>query len=100
MADISNAELKKEIQGILKDADLDNTSAKKVILQRGYRWSFKGHSDHRIKLMVEKQLSTNHLNLPFLVSKTTFLQQVYFRCGCNCRRSLMWTWQIARRRFV
>ena len=30
MADISNAELKKEIQGILKDADLDNTSAKKV----------------------------------------------------------------------
>jgi len=33
MADISNAELKKEIQGILKDADLDNTSAKKVRLQ-------------------------------------------------------------------
>ena len=30
MADISNAELKKEIQEILKDADLDNTSAKKV----------------------------------------------------------------------
>ena len=30
MADISTADLKKEIQGILKDADLDNTSAKKV----------------------------------------------------------------------
>jgi len=33
MADISTADLKKEIQGILKDADLDNTSAKKVRLQ-------------------------------------------------------------------
>jgi len=33
MTDISNAELKKEIQEILKDADLDNTSAKKVRLQ-------------------------------------------------------------------
>jgi hypothetical protein len=30
MADISKADLKKEIQDILKDADLDNTSAKKV----------------------------------------------------------------------
>ena len=30
MADISKSELKKEIQEILKDADLDNTSAKKV----------------------------------------------------------------------
>ena len=30
MSDISKAELKKEIQEILKDADLDNTSAKKV----------------------------------------------------------------------
>jgi len=33
MADISKDELKKEIQDILKDADLDNTSAKKVRLQ-------------------------------------------------------------------
>jgi len=33
MSDISKAELKKEIQEILKDADLDNTSAKKVRLQ-------------------------------------------------------------------
>ena len=33
MADISKAELKKEIQVILKDADLDNTSAKKVRLE-------------------------------------------------------------------
>ena len=30
MSDISKADLKKEIQEILKDADLDNTSAKKV----------------------------------------------------------------------
>ena len=30
MADISKEDLKKEIQEILKDADLDNTSAKKV----------------------------------------------------------------------
>ena len=30
MADISKEQLKKEIQDILKDADLDNTSAKKV----------------------------------------------------------------------
>lgn len=30
MADISKEDLKKEIQDILKDADLDNTSAKKV----------------------------------------------------------------------
>ena len=36
MADISNAELKKEIQGILKDADLDNTSAKKVFQEAEY----------------------------------------------------------------
>ena len=33
MSDISKAELKKEIQAILKDADLDNTSAKKVRLE-------------------------------------------------------------------
>lgn len=33
MADISKETLKKEIQEILKDADLDNTSAKKVRLQ-------------------------------------------------------------------
>jgi len=33
MADISKEDLKKEIQEILKDADLDNTSAKKVRLQ-------------------------------------------------------------------
>eukprot|EP00092_Neocalanus_flemingeri_P037255 GFUD01040574.1.p2 GENE.GFUD01040574.1~~GFUD01040574.1.p2 ORF type:complete len:282 (-),score=127.91 GFUD01040574.1:1925-2770(-) len=33
MAEISKADLKKEIQLILKDADLDNTSAKKVRLQ-------------------------------------------------------------------
>jgi len=33
MADISKEELKKEIQAILKDADLDNTSAKKVRLE-------------------------------------------------------------------
>jgi len=33
MADIGKAELKKEIQAILKDADLDNTSAKKVRLE-------------------------------------------------------------------
>jgi len=33
MADISQENLKKEIQEILKDADLDNTSAKKVRLQ-------------------------------------------------------------------
>jgi len=33
MADISKEQLKKEIQDILKDADLDNTSAKKVRLQ-------------------------------------------------------------------
>jgi len=33
MADISKDELKKEIQAILKDADLDNTSAKKVRLE-------------------------------------------------------------------
>jgi len=33
MADISKEDLKKEIQDILKDADLDNTSAKKVRLQ-------------------------------------------------------------------
>jgi len=32
-SEISKAELKKEIQDILKDADLDNTSAKKVRLQ-------------------------------------------------------------------
>ena len=32
MADISKEDLKKEIQDILKDADLDNTSAKKVFL--------------------------------------------------------------------
>ena len=31
MADISKEDLKKEIQDILKDADLDNTSAKKVL---------------------------------------------------------------------
>ena len=31
MADITKEQLKKEIQEILKDADLDNTSAKKVI---------------------------------------------------------------------
>ena len=37
MADISNAELKKEIQGILKDADLDNTSAKKVIPRESFK---------------------------------------------------------------
>ena len=30
MSDISKEDLKKEIQEILKDADLDNTSAKKV----------------------------------------------------------------------
>jgi hypothetical protein len=30
MSEISKADLKKEIQEILKDADLDNTSAKKV----------------------------------------------------------------------
>ena len=30
MADITKEQLKKEIQEILKDADLDNTSAKKV----------------------------------------------------------------------
>ena len=30
--DITKEQLKKEIQDILKDADLDNTSAKKVIL--------------------------------------------------------------------
>lgn len=33
MADISKEDLKKEIQDILKDADLDNTSAKKVRLE-------------------------------------------------------------------
>jgi len=33
MADITKEQLKKEIQEILKDADLDNTSAKKVRLQ-------------------------------------------------------------------
>ena len=33
MADTSKADLKKEIQAILKDADLDNTSAKKVRLE-------------------------------------------------------------------
>lgn len=33
MSDISKEELKKEIEEILKDADLDNTSAKKVRLQ-------------------------------------------------------------------
>merc|ERR1712058_198260 len=33
MADISKEELKKEIEEILKDADLDNTSAKKVRIQ-------------------------------------------------------------------
>eukprot|EP00090_Calanus_glacialis_P020040 TRINITY_DN3081_c0_g1_i1.p1 TRINITY_DN3081_c0_g1~~TRINITY_DN3081_c0_g1_i1.p1 ORF type:complete len:278 (-),score=146.64 TRINITY_DN3081_c0_g1_i1:431-1264(-) len=33
MSEISKADLKKEIQEILKDADLDNTSAKKVRLQ-------------------------------------------------------------------
>lgn len=33
MSDISKEDLKKEIQDILKDADLDNTSAKKVRLQ-------------------------------------------------------------------
>jgi len=33
MADISKEDLKKEIQNILKDADLDNTSAKKVRLE-------------------------------------------------------------------
>lgn len=33
MSDISKADLKKEIQEILKDADLDNTSAKKVRLE-------------------------------------------------------------------
>jgi len=33
MAEISNADLKKEIQEILKDADLENTSAKKVRMQ-------------------------------------------------------------------
>jgi len=33
MSDISREDLKKEIQDILKDADLDNTSAKKVRLQ-------------------------------------------------------------------
>ena len=32
MADISKEDLKKEIQEILKDADLDNTSAKKVLI--------------------------------------------------------------------
>ena len=31
MSDISKEELKKEIEEILKDADLDNTSAKKAI---------------------------------------------------------------------
>ena len=31
MADITKEQLKKEIQEILKDADLDNTSAKKVL---------------------------------------------------------------------
>ena len=31
MAEISKEDLKKEIQDILKDADLDNTSAKKVL---------------------------------------------------------------------
>ena len=50
MADISNAELKKEIQGILKDADLDNTSAKKVIPRE--RISFKEHNNRRINLML------------------------------------------------
>ena len=34
MSDISKEDLKKEIQEILKDADLDNTSAKKVITPR------------------------------------------------------------------
>jgi len=33
MSEITKSELKKEIQEILKDADLDNTSAKKVRLQ-------------------------------------------------------------------
>ena len=31
--DITKEQLKKEIQDILKDADLDNTSAKKVFLK-------------------------------------------------------------------
>ena len=33
MADISKEDLKKEIENILKDADLDNTSAKKVLFE-------------------------------------------------------------------
>ena len=45
MADISNAELKKEIQGILKDADLDNTSAKKVI--PGESFPLDNFKEHR-----------------------------------------------------
>ena len=53
MADISNAELKKEIQGILKDADLDNTSAKKVIpSERISAVSFKEHNKCRINMML------------------------------------------------
>ena len=39
MADISKEDLKKEIQDILKDADLDNTSAKKVFFNR--KWKLK-----------------------------------------------------------
>ena len=37
MADISKEDLKKEIQEILKDADLDNTSAKKVSFSLQYK---------------------------------------------------------------
>ena len=33
MTDISKEDLKKEIENILKDADLDNTSAKKVLFK-------------------------------------------------------------------
>ena len=49
MADISKEDLKKEIQEILKDADLDNTSAKKVLFSLPYNCSTFAVLRHFVK---------------------------------------------------
>ena len=46
MSDISKEELKKEIEEILKDADLDNTSAKKVIYRNILAFLCQGEIGH------------------------------------------------------